>query len=111
MTGDRKKKMDKVVRDYLREEEDVSRREPTDRLTPVITAARRVRFAPGGRLVFADDAVASPEALTALDASAWIMVSEVEGFAGFSQLIKNDEGLWLVEIGWREQSPEPEKRT
>jgi hypothetical protein len=111
MTADRRKKMNEVMSDYLREEQVVSRREPTEFMLPVITAARHARFAPGGRLAFADDGKASPEALVALNASPWIMVSDVDGFEGFSQLVKSGDGLWLVEIGWREgSSPEAKER-
>jgi hypothetical protein len=106
MTGDRRKTMDEVMLSYLRDEDDISRREPTELLLPVITRARRVRFEKGGRLVFADDRDISPDELVAFNASPWIMVSEMEGFEGFSQLIKTDTDLWLVEIGWREGSRE-----
>jgi hypothetical protein len=102
MTGDRKKTVDEIMLNYLREEEDVSRREPTECLLPSITRARRARFEPGGRLVFADDNEATLAEVKSLNALAWIMVSEIEGFAGFSQLIKIDDGLWLAEIAWRE---------
>jgi hypothetical protein len=37
------------------------------------------------------------------------MVSEMEGFKGFSQLIKTDDGLWLVEIAWGEEFTEKER--
>ncbi len=110
MTGDRGKTVDEVMLDYLREEGAVSGREPTECLIPSIIRARRAQFKSGGRLVFADDHEAAPDQLSALNASPWIMVSEVEGFEGFSQLIKTDDGLWLVEIAWREGSPEIEKR-
>jgi hypothetical protein len=103
MAGNRGKTMDEIMLDYLREEQDVSRREPTECLLPVITAARRARFETGGRLVFADDQDAAPDVLTALNASAWIIVSEMEGLKGFSHLIKAHDGLWLVEIGWKEE--------
>jgi hypothetical protein len=100
MTGNRKKTMDEIMLDYLREEEAVSGREPTECLIPSIARARRARFGTGGRLVLADDRDTSPDALTALNASPWVMVSEIEGFAGFSQLIKTHDDLWLVEIEW-----------
>jgi hypothetical protein len=102
MTGDRKKTVDEIMLNYLREEEDVSRREPTECLLPSITRARRARIEAGGRLAFSDDHEASLAELMSLNALAWIMVSEVEGFEGFSQLIKTDDSLWLVEIAWRE---------
>ncbi|MBN2224309.1 MAG: hypothetical protein JW765_06500 [Deltaproteobacteria bacterium] len=100
MTDNRRKTVDEVLLDYLREEEAVSGREPTECLIPSIARARRARFATGGRLVFADDRDAAADQLTALNASAWVMVSEVEGFEGFSHLIKTHDDLWLVEIEW-----------
>ncbi len=103
MTGGQRKTVDEVMLDYLREEGTVSGREPTECLIPSIVRARRAEFKAGGRLIFSDDGEATADQLTALNASPWIMVSEVEGFEGFSQLIKTENGLWLVEIGWREE--------
>lgn len=109
MTGDRQKTMDEVMADYLREDEALARREPTECLLPVIVRARRAQFKAGGRLIFSDDSEAAPDQLTTLNASPWIMVSEMEGFKGFSQLIKTDDGLWLVEIAWGEEFTEKER--
>jgi hypothetical protein len=109
MTGDRQKTMDEVMADYLREDEALARREPTECLLPVIVRARRAQFKAGGRLIFSDDREAAPDQLTTLNASPWIMVSEMEGFKGFSQLIKTDDGLWLVEIAWGEEFTEKER--
>jgi hypothetical protein len=105
ITSEQRKTVDEVMLDYLREEGAVSGREPTECLIPSIVRARRAEFKAGGLLAFSDDHEAKPDQLTAFNASPWIMVSEVEGFKGFSQLIKTENGLWLVEIAWREEPP------
>jgi hypothetical protein len=103
MTRDHRKTMDEIILDYLLDRDALPDEQPAERPIPKIIRARRVRFEPGGRLAFADDREANPNELIALNALSWIVVSGIEGFAGFSHLIKAHNLLLLAEFEGREE--------